>query len=285
MKKAFALLGLVLSVSTFVTSPVPAKDWSEIRIATEGAYPPWNFTAPSGQLDGYDVDVAKALCERMKATCTIESQDWDGMLPALNSGKFDAIVAAMAPTDERRKVVDFSRQYALGPRSFAALKGSDLAKIATEDKLYDLKKAPSDSQAAIDRLKPLLAGKVIGIQSSTTHAEFMDTYLKGAAEIREYKTTDQILLDLDAGRIDATFDDLTYLMSQTGTDAGKNLVFFGPHFDGGLLGDGSAIPTRKSDPDLRTKLDAAIESLMADGTLSKLSLKWFKIDVAPKPQQ
>ena len=282
MRSALAVIGLGLGVAGLLVTAAAGRDWTTVRIATEGAYPPWNYTTADGKLEGYDVDVANALCDRMKVTCTIEAQDWDGMLPALNAGKFDAIVAAMAPNDDRRKVVDFTTQYALGPRSFVALKGTPLAEIPAQDMLFDLKKSPEETKAALDRLRPLLSGKVIGVQSSTTHAVFMDTYLKGDVEIREYKTTDQILLDLNSGRIDATFDDLAYLTSQTETEAGKDLVFFGPHFDGGVLGEGSAIPIRKEDADLRAKFDAAINSLAADGTLRELSLKWFKIDVSPK---
>lgn len=277
-----AIQTAAMLLAAIVPFQADAKEWDTVRIATEGAYAPWNFTKASGELDGFDVDVAHALCERMKAKCTIVAQDWDGIIPALNAGKYDAIIAAMAPTEERRKIVNFSTQYALGPRSFVTLKDSPLASVPAADKVFDLKKSPEETQKAIDDLKPLLKGKTIGIQGSTTHAVFMDKYLKGIAEIREYKTTDQILLDLNSGRIDATFDDAAYLSGQRGTDAGHDLVFFGPRFDGGLLGDGSAIALRKVDADLRDKFDTAIKGLVADGTLSKISMKWFKIDIAPK---
>jgi octopine/nopaline transport system substrate-binding protein len=253
-----------------------------LRIATEGAYPPWNFTAPDGHLDGYDIDVAHALCKRMKVSCKIMAQDWDGVLPALNAGKYDALVSAMAPTDERRKVVDFTKQYALGPRSFMALKSNPLDAVPVEKRTFDFTKGPADAIRAVRRLRSILKGKIIGVQGSTTNAAFMDRYLKGVVKVREYKTTDQILLDLHIGRIDATFDDLGYLMSVTGSSGGKDLALFGPRFDGGMLGDGSAIAIRKGDIPLRTKFDAAIATLVTDGTLRRLSEKWFKIDIAPR---
>jgi len=97
------------------TGAASAKDWTKIRIATEGAFAPFNFVTPDGQLSGFDVDFAKALCAEMKAQCTIVKQEWDGMIPALMANKFDAIVAQMSITDERKKKIDFTNKYTNTP--------------------------------------------------------------------------------------------------------------------------------------------------------------------------
>ncbi len=116
MLKSLVLAGLasvVLTVS--IQAPVQAKEWKEIRIASEGAYPPFNYMSPDGKLVGFDLDIANALCEAMEAKCTIVANDWDGMIPSLQANKFDAVIASMAITDERKKQVAFTDRYYTTP--------------------------------------------------------------------------------------------------------------------------------------------------------------------------
>ena len=123
--------GLAASILMLFAGSAQADDaaqWSKIRIATEGAYAPWNFTSPEGELIGYELDLTKELCRRMESECEIVAQDWDGMLPALNAGKFDAIIASMGVTAEREKVAAFSEPYAKAPNTFMTLKDTPLAK-------------------------------------------------------------------------------------------------------------------------------------------------------------
>ena len=102
----------------------------KITIATEGAYAPWNFTTADGKPDGMEVELARNLCERMKVECTIITQDWDGLIPALTVGKFDVIMASMFITDKRLEVIDFTQPYAIDPSGFAVAKDSPLGALA-----------------------------------------------------------------------------------------------------------------------------------------------------------
>ena len=121
---------LTVLASLFVIGNVYAD---KIKIGTEGAYPPWNSKDSSGKLIGFEVELANWLCIYMKADCTIVEQDWDGMIPALQMRKFDAIMAGMSITDERKKVITFSQGYADEVASLAVMKGSSLEGIDTPE--------------------------------------------------------------------------------------------------------------------------------------------------------
>lgn len=274
-----AALGLLVGL---LAGQARAEDWKKITIATEGAYAPWNFVEASGKLNGYDVDVTNDLCRRMGSECEIIAQDWDGMIPALNAKKYDAIVAAMVITPKRQELVDFTIPYAKGARTFITLKDSPLASVPALDETLSLDRDSEKVKQAVEALKPALQGKAVGVQVATTHVRFLEEYLKDVVEVREYKSAEAMVLDLNAGRIDAGFDGIAFLGGLSGTAEGEKLTFIGPRFDEGIFGIGSGIAVRKHTPELRDKLNVALKAAIADGTLSKLSLKWFKLDIAPK---
>jgi octopine/nopaline transport system substrate-binding protein len=110
-------------------APMARAQGRTIRIATEGAYAPWNFTAAGGALQGFEIDLANDLCRRMNARCTIVAQDWDGIIPGLNAGRYDAIMAGMNITDRRLEAINFSRPYAGGPHAFAVMPNSPLTAL------------------------------------------------------------------------------------------------------------------------------------------------------------
>src|SRR3954466_4342058 len=114
-----------------------------VKIATEGAYAPWNFTGAGGKLEGFEVDLANDLCARMRVKCEIVPQDWDGIIPALQAKKFDAIMDAMTITDERKKTIDFSDRYADSPNGFLVAKDSPLAKMPGAGQAFNLSSQPA----------------------------------------------------------------------------------------------------------------------------------------------
>lgn len=245
-----------VATAAFAVAPgeSSAKDWTEIRIGTEGAYPPFNFVDANGELQGFDVEIANALCEAMKAKCTLVAQDWDGIIPALLAGKFDAIVASMSITDERKKTVDFTDRYYQTPQTIVGNK-----------------------ELAEDVSPEAFSGKVIGAQSSTTQAETLETvYAAAGAEVKLYPTQDEANLDLASGRLDAIICDKFVIMDwlkNNGQDCCK------------LIGDvpntttETGIAVRQEDDDLREKINAAIKQIRADGTYDKIRAKYFDFDI------
>ncbi|AYD03557.1 octopine/nopaline ABC transporter substrate-binding protein (plasmid) [Neorhizobium sp. NCHU2750] len=271
-----------LAASALFSGQAMAQDKTEITIATEGAFPPYNLTRADGTLDGYDVDLAHYLCDHMKIKCTIIAQAFDGMIPALNAGKFDAIMAGMSATEKRKEVIDFSIPYGNTGQGFATLKDSDLAKLPLSDKLFSLATDDAGARKAIEEMKPMLQGKVIGVQAASIAARFVDEYMKGIVEVREYKTTEQHDLDLLSGRVDLIMASMGYLKTAAEKPANSDMAIVGPRFQGGFLGAGSSVGLRKSDTALKAKFDEAITAAKADGTLKKLSEKWFGFDVTPQ---
>jgi octopine/nopaline transport system substrate-binding protein len=258
------------------------KKWDTVKIATEGAYAPWNFTGANGKLEGFEIDLANDLCARMKVKCEIVAQDWDGIIPALTAKKYDVIMAGMNITDERKKVIDFSDVYAAGPNGYLVPKNSPLAKMPGTGTSLNLSSQQAEAEKAIEASKAVLKGKTVGVQVSTIHANFAEKYLKGTAEIREYKTTEAHDLDLAAGRIDAVLADATALSGTLEKPEFKDFTIVGPSITGGLLGPGVGVGLRQGETELKTMFNDAIRSAVADGTVSKMSMKWFKIDIAPK---
>ena len=261
-------------------SAAQAKEWTKLRIATEGAFPPYNMHAADGKLIGFEIDLAADLCRRMKVECEVVAQDWDGILPGLNAGKYDAIMAAMSITPKRMEVIDFSIPYVSSPTVFATTAGTALIGLPGDGVRVDLSDTAA-AKTATDAMRDKLRGKTVGVQVSTIQADFLNTYFKGAVEIRTYKTSDEFFLDLAAGRVDAVLAAAANIQAAKDTPDGKAIAFTGPLFGGGPIGIGSGVGLRKTDPELKGMWDAAIRAAAADGTLARLSQQWFKIDLTP----
>ena len=276
--------GLGILISFFLTISSNAET---IRIGTEGAYPPWNSKDASGNLIGFEVELANELCKIMKAECTIVEQDWDGMIPALLLRKFDAIMAGMSITDERLKTINFSQGYADEVASLAVMKGSDLEGMDTPEGI-NLSLGGSDVKKALKTIKGALAGKTVCVQTATIHQNFLDSGDVGSVNVRTYKTQDEVNLDLASGRCDAALA-AAVAFTDYAEKSGKPVVLVGPTFSGGAFGNGVGVGIRKGgdsnsiekrDAKLLKDFNKAIDKARKQGIISKLAIKHFGFDAS-----
>ena len=258
----------------------------KIRIGTEGAYPPWNSKDASGNLIGFEVELAQELCKIMKHECTIVEQDWDGMIPALLMRKFDAIMAGMSITAERQKTITFSQGYATEPATLAVMKGSSLEGMETPAAI-NLDRSSSDVKKALKTITASLSGKTVCTQTGTIHQNFLESGDVGSVNVRTYKTQDEVNLDLTSGRCDVALAAKASFIEYAEA-SGKAVVTVGPNLSGGAFGGGVGVGIRQGGDDAIGKRDAkllkdfnkAIDKARKKGIISKLAIKWFNDDVS-----
>ncbi len=231
-----------------------APEWKKIRIGVEGNYPPFSMVSADGTLTGFDIEIARALCVAAKSECTFVQQEWDGMIPALKVRKFDAIVASMTITEERRKVVDFSDPYYDIPSRWIARAGA----FTTAD-------------AAI------LKGKRIVVLRNSPRSRYVLEHYRDSDVLQTSKEPD-VYAELAAGRGDIAFGSSVvsaeaFLKKPEGRDFRQV---------GGLvrLGDGVGIAVRKEDGTLRERFNAALRAIKADGTYRTVASRYFDFDVS-----
>jgi polar amino acid transport system substrate-binding protein len=254
MKKSIA--ALAFAASTLLAASASAET---LKIGTEGAYPPFNFTEPSGKLGGFDVEIGMALCEKMKIECEVVGQDWDGIIPGLQAKKYDMIIASMFITDERKKQVSFTDPYYLAAMTHAAPKGANITDFTNEG----------------------MKGKAIGAQSGTTQADYVAAVYPDA-DIKLYPTQDEVNLDMANGRLDLQVGDMIPLLDWvTKNEDGKACceLIGEPITDKKFVGDGVGIAVRQEDNALRERLNQALKEIRADGTYQKINDKYFAIDI------
>ncbi len=255
--KTIKKIALAAAFVMAVAGGAQAKEWKTVRIGTEGAYPPFNYFDSNKELQGFDIEISKALCERMQVECTFVAQDWDGIIPALLAKKYDAIIASMSITEERKKKVDFTDKYYQTPAGFVMAKGA----------------GHSDFTPAG------LAGKTIGAQSATTHASYLEDVYTDST-IRLYGTQDEANLDLANGRLDAVLADSVVLGEWLKTeDAGccdMAHTFSGPVK---YFGEGAGIAIRQGEDELKAMFNNALAEILADGTYAKINDKYFSFSV------
>jgi octopine/nopaline transport system substrate-binding protein len=259
----------------------------ELVIGTEGAYPPWNFTRADGSLAGFEPDIMHVLCARLHRRCRMVAMDWDGMIGALQTGKIDLIADAVQITPERAAVLAFGRPYAVTTGVIATLRGGALAGLQDRGATMDIDRQGPALDAMTGRLRAGLAGKVIGVELSGAFDNFLNQTFVGQAgpgvSIRYYHTMGERDLDLINGRIDGTLEDESYIRPLLATRDGAALVMTGPRMIGGSMGRGEALAFRTGDTALRGAFDRVIGETLADGTVRRLGLKWFRMDASPKP--
>lgn len=277
---ATRLASAVLGASLLLTQVASAKEWTSVRVATEGAYEPWNTTLANGEIAGFEPELLKDLCGRMKIECKLQAQDWDGMIAGLNAGKFDVMMDAIVVTPDREKVIAFGTPYAATQGVFVSADPAVIAQMPS-DRIIKLSGDQKADQAVIDSLKPMLKGKTLGIQSGTAYTDFIENNFKDIATVREYKKSGEHVMDLTAGRIDFAFDDVTFFSSVLERPENSAVHMIGPKIGGPIWGPGEALAFRLGDKDLKAKFDQALAAALADGTVKTLSQKWFKADITP----
>jgi arginine/ornithine transport system substrate-binding protein len=255
MKRLIAVA--IVAIMFFGTS-VSAKEWKKIRVGVEGAYPPFSWVEPDGTLKGFDIEIAMALCKEIGAECVLVTQDWDGIIPALLARKYDAIIASMSITEERKKKVAFSEKYYNTPAKFARKKGS-----------------------GITISKAGLKGRSVGVQRATIHDNFITGEFGNDVEIKRYGTQDEAYLDALAGRVDLLLaDSIAMEAGFLKTDNGKGWEFVGKGYsDPKYFGDGAGVALRKGNSDLAKLFNKAIKSIRANGVYKKINDKYFPFDV------
>ncbi|HMF06679.1 MAG TPA: transporter substrate-binding domain-containing protein [Methylocella sp.] len=229
-----------------------------VRIASEGARPPYNYLE-NNKLAGFEIDLAKDLCARMKVSCTFMTQNWDGLIPGLLAHQYDAIMAAMEITDEARQKIAFSKPYIRMPSALVTLK----------------------EHATLDTSPAGLVGKTIGVESGGTHQAFAEDVYK-QSEIRPYASLEEAILDLAEGRVDLVIGDKDAVASfmKTRKEGECCIIAADVPRDPAYFGEGIGIGLRKEDQNLKAMFEKALDSSMADGTFTKTRAKYFdfKID-------
>ncbi len=250
-------LAASFAVVVATMSLASAKDWQTVRIGTDATYPPFESLDSSGKFVGFDIEIANALCDQMKVKCEFINQDFDGIIPALLAGKFDAIVSSISITEERKKQIDFSDKIYNTPPALVARKESGIKGITKAD----------------------LAGKAIGVQSSTTHANYAQQTWTDS-DIKLYPSADKYELDLANGRLDAINDDIVVLSEWLKTPDGAACCELVGEIKivPAIHGIGTGVGLRKEDSDLRDLFNKAIAAIRADGKFKTINDKYFTFD-------
>jgi octopine/nopaline transport system substrate-binding protein len=272
----------VLFAASLAVSPTSYGDSLHLRLATDGAYPPYASLDPSGKLIGLEVDLATDLCKRLEATCEWITQDFNGMIPALQGGRFDVIMASMSITDERRKTIDFSVPYVMGPTFFLASVDSPIAAAVKSTAKIELTEVSPEERASLEEIRSALKGHIVGVERSTTHETFVKKYFGDVVDMRLYDKEAALQLDLVSGRIDVALsglDSIDHFIEEQKKD-GREFAVLGPALQGGELGFGVALGLKKGNDDLRKRLNEAIIAATEDGTIATLTTEWLHSDIS-----
>ena len=234
-----------------------------IKFGSDATYAPFEFTSPSGEITGFDIEIAKAMCEELKATCTFQNQDWDGIIPSLLAKKYDVIASSMDITAERKKSVAFTQKIWQAPSKFVAKAGSTL-------------------QTTPEGLK----GKLVGVQQGTSQDFYITKYFKDSM-IKRYKTLEAAQKDLVNNRYEVLFaDGVTVSDGFLKTPAGKGFAQVGADVassaDSAILGEGTGFAVRKEDTALLASLNKAFEAVRANGKYNEIAKKYFDFDIYGK---
>ena len=229
-----------------------------IRFLTSDDYPPLNFTLADGALAGFNVEIARAICDELDIACTIQSRPWDTLLDSLQDGKGDAVIASIAPSVALRERVDFSHPYYQTPAHFIARKSAF---------------APNSAPSA-----DTLAGKTVGVVSGSAHEAYLKTFFPTVAR-KPYDSVSALEAALRDGEVPVAFaDGLTFAVWLNGSASADCCAFYGgPYTESRFFGEGVGVVVRKDDDPLRRALDWALNRLASKGVYAEIYLKYFPI--------
>jgi len=267
MRKILTLGTAVLAGMVFGTVNVAQAQMETLRVGTECTYAPFNFRTADGKLTGYDVDVARGVGESIGAKIEFVCQKWDGMIPALLANKFDLIVASMSITEKRLEKIDFSAAYRISVGRFIGKKGANL-------NLFN-----EDGTPNVANFK----GIKVGLPRASTYDNWIQAKVPDANVLR-YDGAETMYLDLENGRADVIMTNpMKGFLSFLSKDNGKGFEFVSPALaEKKYFGTGVGIGLRKGNDELRMKVDAALKTMIEDGSLEKYSLSYFPFAIHPQ---
>ena len=257
--RLIAILTVLFASLTAWSPGVSAKDWKVIRFGVDPSYPPFESKAPDGSLVGFDIDLGNALCAKLNAKCVWVENDFDGMIPALQARKIDAVLSDMSVTEKRLQQIDFTNKISYSPTRMVAKAGSNLQPTAQS-----------------------LRGKHIGVEQGTIQETYANTYFApSGVNVVSYQNQDQVYADLKSGRLEASLqDEAQASVGFLKTPEGQGFEFCGPELnDSKILGSAAAIGLRKGDVDLKNALNNALADLLKDGTYQKIAKKYFDFNI------
>ena len=243
------LLAAALILTLLAATPTLAAE--KLHIATTGGYPPFTYVDDAGEISGFDVDIARALCTELGAECEIVLEEWERLIPELRAGSFDAIAASMSITEKRRELVSFTDRYYSNVVRFVARKSSGF-----------------DPAAA--------AGKTIGAASATIASDWLEENLAGTATITLYAGQEELHGDLVAGRLDVMFGDGLGSYAWLQGPEGASFEFVG---EGYRLDEGIGIAVRHEDVSLLQRLNGALEAILENGTYERINARYFPFSI------
>lgn len=239
----------ILAALAALTMGGAAASAETLTIATEGAYPPFNTTTADGELAGFDVDIAKALCEEMGRECEIVAQDWDGIIPGLVQEKYDAIVASMSITEERLQTIDFTDPYYSNYLALVAKDGGSMTMADVE-------------------------GKTVGAQRSTIASEWAENEYGRRGDVKLYDTQTAAYSDLTAGRIDVLISD--YLPVAEWLKDNSDYALIGEKID---IHDKIGIGIRQGEDELKQAFNDALQAIRDNGKYKEINDQYFPVDI------
>lgn len=233
----------------------PAVLAAKLRVATEGAYPPFSYFDDAGQLAGFDVDIAQALCEQLAAECELSARPWEELIPALVSGEVDFVVASMGSSEERDLLVDFTGHYY---RSHSIFVG------------------PRDVQSEIS--PSALAGQRLVSGKGTLQSKYLQEFYPNS-EIILTEDMEQAIGLLRSGSADLIFSDTIFMLQFLQSDQGEGYDFIGSPLRNALLKSEACIAVQQGNDQLRILLNRAIEQIRLNGVYDRINQKYFPFDI------